>query len=245
MKNIMTHVVAGYPSVDECIELMLGMQQRGVELIEVQIPFSDPIADGETIMLANDVALRNGMTTDKSFQLIKQARDKGLTSKIYLMSYVQKLVHFGISDFCKQATKVGVAGLIVPDLPFDTDEYYELSKVAKENSLEIVPVVSPEMDKQRLRGALANAGKLVYLTSTKGITGNRLLVSDTLGELVQSVRKLAPNSDLAVGFGVQSKKDVEQIMEIADIAVVGSSVIRRIDESGVDAGLEFIQDLTA
>ncbi len=108
MNKIMTHVVAGYPSFDKCIELMRGMEKAGVGMIEVQIPFSDPIADGETIMLANDVALSRGMTTEKSFALIAEA---GLKIDVYVMSYFQKISHFGIDEFCSSAARVGGQGL--------------------------------------------------------------------------------------------------------------------------------------
>jgi tryptophan synthase alpha subunit len=241
--NIMAHVVAGYPSPEECVELMLGMQKLGVEMIEVQIPFSDPIADGETIMRANDRALEHGMTVKSSFALLRQAREQGLKSNIYIMSYVQKLIHCGFEDFCRWANEVEAAGLIIPDLPFDSPEYAQLASAEKKYLLEIVPVVSPGMDPQRLTALAADKKGLVYLTSTKGITGNKLNVSAELAGLCEKIKKLSPGLTLAVGFGVQNKKDVNEVLQIADIAVVGSSVIRRIETSGTKAGLSLIQKL--
>jgi tryptophan synthase alpha subunit len=245
MNNIMAHVVAGYPSPEECVELMLGMQELGIGTIEVQVPFSDPIADGETIMQANDRALVGGMDTGGSFKLIAQARKRGLNAEIYLMSYVQKAVHFGFDDFCRAAAEAGVSGLIIPDLPFDSPEYEELAAAISDSSLQIVPVISPGISKDRLASVLAGAKELVYLTSMKGITGNKLLVSDELGELCGLVRKLSPGVQVAIGFGIQNPEDIRQVLEIADIAVVGSSVIREIDKSGVTGGLELIKRLAA
>lgn len=243
--ELMAHVVAGYPSRVDCIELMLGMQKAGVGLIEVQIPFSDPIADGETIMQANDRALENGMDTAGSFELIKTARKKGLKTDIYLMSYVQKAVHFGIDNFAREAFAAGAAGLIIPDLPFDSPEYERISKAAETNRLEIVPVISPGMSKQRLAADLAGKPQLIYLTSTKGITGNKLSVSDELGKLCEAAGKLSPDSTLAIGFGVQTKQDVLDVLKIADIAVVGSAVIREVEKSGIQAALKLIKNLAA
>lgn len=243
--SIMTHVVAGYPSPEECIELMLGMQQAGVNIIEVQIPFSDPIADGETIMRANDAALENGMDISGSFDLIKQAKEKGLSSRIYIMSYAQKLVHCGIEDFCQKAAGSGASGLIIPDLPYDSPEYEELLGAVDKNNLEIVPVVSPGMSGERLSGELAHAGRLVYLTSMKGITGKQLRVSEALTEFAAKVKKSAPEASLAIGFGVQKKEDVEDILKIADIAVVGSAVIKEIQSNGTNGALEFIGSLVS
>ncbi|HYF96671.1 MAG TPA: tryptophan synthase subunit alpha [Patescibacteria group bacterium] len=242
--KLMCHVVTGYPSVTECIELIIGMDKLGVKHIEVQIPFSDPIADGETIMQANDIALASGIDTKSSFRLIKEVTDKGISAKVYIMSYSQKLINCGIDDFCQQASSVGVTGLIIPDLPYDSPEYETLISGAKKNSLDIVPVVSPGMSTERLGGVLRNSGKLVYLTSTKGITGNKLLVSGELGEAAARVKQLKPDAKLAVGFGIQKSEDVDQVLEIADLAVIGSSVIRRIEKSGVTGGLKFIKSLS-
>lgn len=241
--RLMTHVVAGYPSAEECLELIVGMDKLGVGLIEVQIPFSDPIADGETIMRANDVALENGMNINGSFRLIKQASAK-VSAKIYIMSYVQKIIHVGIEEFCKRANDAGVKGLIVPDLPFDSPEYEILHAAAKKNSLEIIPVVSPGMELSRLKKDLAERSSLVYVTSTKGITGNKLNVTGELGRLCKDVRDISPHAKVAVGFGIQSKQDVKNVLKIADIAVVGSSVIREINKSGVSGTLKFISALT-
>lgn len=241
--GLMTHVVAGYPSREECIELLLGMQKAGVGIMEVQIPFSDPIADGETIMKANDKALAQGIDTEDSFKLIEEARLKGLKAEIYIMSYAQKLIHNGIGAFCKRAGRAGAKGLIIPDLPFDSPEYKELIRATAETSLQIVPVVSPGISAQRLKGALANSGELVYLTSTKGITGNRLLVSDELGRLSGEIRKLSPDKQVAIGFGIRNADDVSRVLKIADLAVVGSSVIREVEKGGANGALKFIRQL--
>src|SRR4051812_41007603 len=119
-RPLMCHVVAGYPDKEGCLRLLRGMQQLGVAAIEVQIPFSDPIADGETIMRANDIALANGITTANSFELIETVRKSAAGADLYIMSYLQKVRHFGLSEFCKRASTAGVKGLIIPDLPYDS-----------------------------------------------------------------------------------------------------------------------------
>lgn len=242
--NLMCHVVAGYPSANGCVELLLGMQKIGVGIIEVQIPFSDPIADGETIMQANDKALKNGMDVKSSFAIISRARAKGLDKTIYVMSYTQKLIHFGIDNFCEQAKRAGVNGLIIPDLPYDSKEYELLVKSAKYNSLHIVPVISPGMNKARLAGALSGKSPLIYLTSIKGITGNKLKVTRNLKSSAEQIRQLSPNSEIAIGFGLQNSKDVSQILRYADKAVVGSAAIRKIEKSGINEALNFIEKLS-
>src|SRR5262245_32896176 len=126
MNKLMCHVVAGYPSQNDCVELMLGMDKAGVPIIEVQIPFSDPIADGETIMRANDAALINKTDTRTSLALRKTARHRRLKADIFIMSDVQKPVHVGLVDFRAQAKAAGAQGLIIPDMPYDSAEHEEI-----------------------------------------------------------------------------------------------------------------------
>lgn len=243
INKLMCHVVAGYPSEKECVDLLLGMQNVGIRTIEVQIPFSDPIADGETIMIANDKAIAQGMTTQKSFDLIKRARKQGLESDIYIMSYIQKVVSFGAENFCAKAKSAGVKGLIIPDLPIDTEEYELLGGLAEKNGLEVVPVVSPGMEQERLYNDISSAENLIYLTSIKGITGSRLALNKPLKKVAKEIKNRQPDCNLAVGFGIESKADIKEVLRIADIAVLGSSVIRKIDKSGVGGAVKFLSTL--
>jgi tryptophan synthase alpha subunit len=183
------------------------------------------------------------VNTNGSFELIGKAREKGLKTEVYIMSYAQKVFHFGPAGFCRAAKKAGASGLIVPDLPFDSPEYEKLSKETKKNSLEIVPVVSPGMEPARLERALEGRRGLVYLTSRKGITGNQMEVSAGLKKLCADTRKIAPGARLAVGFGVSSRRDVSEIIRIADLAVVGSSIIRAVEKGGIKSGLKLIANL--
>ncbi|MBW3568784.1 tryptophan synthase subunit alpha [Candidatus Parcubacteria bacterium] len=242
MNKIMTHVVAGYPDKDQCVELMRGMERAGASMIEVQIPFSDPIADGETIMRANDIALRQGMTAEASFALITQA---ALAIDVYVMSYFQKVQHFGIDKFCAAAARSGAAGLIIPDLPFDAPEFEEFLECARHYKLSVIPVISPGTNLQRVRKALANADEMVYLTSIKGITGKGLRADKNLGDTAKKIKEINPNIRLAVGFGITGSKDLDNVLKLADIAVVGSAVIKKINQSGIKAALEFVERLAS
>ncbi len=244
MKNkIMTHVVAGYPNEEECIKLLLGMQKIGIRAVEVQIPFSDPIADGETIMIANDKALKSGMTTQKSFELIKTARKRGLKIEIYIMSYIQKVINCGIENFCTKAESVGTKGLIIPDLPIEAEEYRLLKESSDARGLEVVPVVSPGTNEKRLKTSVDSAKSLIYLTSIKGITGKKLKLNGPLRKTAQEIKKQNPDIKLAIGFGIEGKKDIEEVLRIADIAILGSSIIRKINGSGTYGAISFLEKL--
>jgi tryptophan synthase alpha subunit len=240
MNKIMTHVVAGYPTFSECIDLMKMMKTAGVNMVEVQIPFSDPIADGETIMRANDEALKQGMTVEKCFELIRKAN---LTIEVYVMSYYQKINHTGLEKFCKLAGQTGSKGLIIPDLSFDAPEYSKLLKIAAEYDLELVPVISPGMSHVRLDKALENSKSLIYLTSMKGITGRNMHIDSELTDIAKYVKIARPDAVLAIGFGISNRKDLLEVLKIGDVGVIGSAVIRKIDSNGMEAAVDFISDM--
>jgi len=236
----MTHVVAGYPSTGECIELLLGMQAVGVEIIEIQIPFSDPGADGPVIMKANDIALENGMTVKGCFEMIGEARAQGLSLPVYLMSYANKIISFGAEAFCAQTQQYNVNGLIVPDLPYNTADYQSLLAQSNIHGLDLVPVLSPGVSNHRLDGYQLDTHELIYVTSTQGITGKELVIRQELRELT-AVIKTKTKGQVALGFGIRTTHDVQQALKIADLAVIGSAVIRRVEQEGVAGALKFLQ----
>ena len=243
MRNrLMTHVVAGYPTMDSCVELLLGMQDAGVCAAEVQIPFSDPSADGPLIMQANDVAIANNMTTEACFTMIEKARTSGLNVPVYLMSYCNKIYHYGFERFCSKARKCNVSGLIVPDLPYDTSEYTELQSHANKMGIEIVPVLSPGLQIDRLNMHHVKNNKMVYITSMKGITGRELNIREDLIRLIHAIRSRSA-CDIALGFGVRTPLHVKQALSLADIAVVGSEVIRHVDGNNVTGAVRFVSQL--
>ena len=243
MRNrLMTHVIAGYPTMNSCVELLLGMQSAGVYAVEVQIPFSDPSADGPLIMKANDIAIQNNMTIQQCFKMINIARKAGLNVPIYLMSYINKIYYYGFEEFCVMASKCNVAGLIVPDLPYDTKEYRELHLQTNKFGIEIVPVFSPGTLSERLSMYHIKNNKMVYITSMKGITGKELVIREELIRLIQVIRSQS-NCKIALGFGVRTSLHVESALKLADIAVVGSEVIRHIEGNNVAGGVRFVSQL--
>ena len=242
-KSLMCHVVAGFPDTEACLQLISGLQRLGITAIEVQIPFSDPIADGETIMRANDVALEGGTTTAKSFDLIQQARQQGVDTDIYIMSYMQKILHYGLEAFCQQAADCSVKGLIVPDLPYDSPEFDSLHDLLR-GKLEIVPVVSPGMSDSRLQAILAFQPKAVYVTSQRGITGNKYSPADQLEQIVSNIRQHS-EAKIMIGFGISTPADVSDALSMGDTAVVGSAIVQAVRDSGIDGAIAYVKSLMA
>lgn len=236
-KPLMGHVVAGYPDKETCLGLMRGMCDLGIEAIEMQVPFSDPIADGETIMSANDTALAGGMTVAGSFELLKEA---GLTCDVYIMSYIQKVQHFGLEAFCKAAVENGAKGLIIPDLPYDSPEYARLTEL--KGDLELVPVLSPGMPEPRLSKLLKAGPPTVYVTSQRGITGNAYSGGQELKRFIDGLREQS-GAKVMIGFGIATPQDIKDALELGDVAVVGSAIIKQLQGGDLPEALEYIGTL--
>ncbi len=235
----MTHVVAGYPDMDTCRELILTMADSGVSLIEIQIPFSDPMADGPTIMEASQKALDNGVTVSDCFELVASVRDK-VNIPLLFMSYVNIPFRYGMEAFVKECSRVGIDGLIIPDVPFD--ERLDYVSLVKGKGICPIQVVSPDMEDSRLKDVISQSEGFVYTTLKVGITGAMKEISE---EGKQFVRRLKGYTKLPVlaGFGISSKEHVEQLRGISDGAVIGSHVINLFNSSGTIGVRNFLSSV--
>lgn len=227
--KLMTHVVAGYPTMDECEKNVLAMAETGVSFIEIQIPFSDPIADGTTIMQANEKAILNGVTPEDCFKLIERLKKK-IETPILIMTYCNILLQYGIDKFCKKAKENKVYGLIVPDLPIDEEKYEHYLALCKKYNLHAIQIISPITPKNRLQKIATIASGFVYCVSTFGTTGERNELNPILGSYLKNVRKCI-KIPLALGFGISSKEQVWAALKHADIAVIGSKMINLCNSS--------------
>lgn len=230
MKRLMTHMVAGSPNLATTKRMIKQMAQREIAAVELQIPFSDPIADGPVLMEANDEAVRQGVSAGDTFRLIESVDLEG--TKVYIMSYLQPILQYGSEKFFKRALKSGCSGFIIPDLPFDALDVRRLISRQPELQRALVPVLSPGMSLERLK-ALFSALKpeLVYLTARQGITGEHSELSDELSGTIKTVREYTL-AEIAVGFGVQTQVDVRSVLKSgADLAVVGSALAGALKQS--------------
>jgi tryptophan synthase alpha subunit len=228
---IMGHVVLGYPTLKESIDLVKLMADSGVSLIELQIPFSDPMADGPTIMHANEVALKNGVTPQMCMRAAAKL-SKTVSTPLLFMTYFNIVFNYGysakaksgLSKFCADASKSGISGLIVPDVSID-DRHEGYWTEAKRAGLYPIPLVTPVTELSRMRAIKKMAGdSFVYCVSTTGTTGVRRNVPSNLKSYSTKVRKVF-NCPLAVGFGLSTGTQVREVGKSAEIAVVGSATI--------------------
>ena len=246
--GLMTHVVLGYPSLKESLKIVQAMADSGASIIELQIPFSDPMADGPTIMAANETALAAGVTPVECMRAMEYLRRR-VQVPLLFMSYANILFAYsgGIKGFLRDAAQAGAEGIIAADLPPDEtrEHFWEL---AYKNQVIPIPIVSPITDIERLdKIAKLSRSGFVYCVSTTGTTGARKELAAGMGKYLHRVRRHF-NIPLAVGFGISSRKQIHELAPYAEIAVVGSAtidIIRKADRrSRVAKVRKFIRELT-
>jgi tryptophan synthase alpha chain len=233
--RIMTHVVAGFPDLDTTRELIRTMAACGVNCIEIQIPFSDPLADGPTIMQANQHALDLGVTPADCFQLARELSAE-IDVPLLFMTYANIPHAMGIENFVRKSAEAGVRGLIIPDLTFDEDNY---APTARKHGLCPIQVLSPTMRDDRLREILSHGHGFVYTTLKTGITGAGTTIGKEGIDFINRVKQLS-SLPVAAGFGISAPDHVRQVMEVADMAVIGSHVINLFTEHGLEAVSKFL-----
>lgn len=236
---LMTHVVLGYPSFEASLDIVAAMVDAGVDLMELQIPFSEPVADGPVILHANQKALEVGASVERCLEFAAQACER-FQIPLLFMSYYNILYRFGVERFLERCKSLGIAGTIVPDLPPEEGEDY-LSAAARADVCPIF-IYSPTTSRQRLQYLAGHGRGFIYCVARPGVTGNRTEFSEELSAYLARCRQ-ATSLPLAVGFGVKQRSDVEFLRGKADIAVVGSQTIRVVDERGVGAVGDFVRSL--
>jgi len=229
MNPVMNHIVAGFPSLEECEELAVMMAEEGASYIEIQIPFSDPIADGPTIMQANQQSLDQGTTVEDCFQLMARIKDRCPDTPLLFMSYFNIPFRYGLEKFCQRAKELGCYGLIIPDIPVDEEPQEHYLELCGKYDLHAVQVVSPITPERRLKKIGEAASGMVYCVSHTGTTGMQKDLSLDLSSYLKRVRQQV-SVPLALGFGISSPEMVKQALEQADIAVIGSAVLKKLQE---------------
>lgn len=236
---LMTHLVIGYPSLDDNRKTIQQMVENGVDIIELQIPFSEPMADGPMIIKANQESIAKGITVR---QCIDFAAEMTATYDIpfLFMTYYNILFKYGLEDFLTKAKGIGITGFIVPDLP--PEEGTEYLKLTKELSLFPIQIFAPTSTDKRMENLAAHGGGFIYCVARRGVTGSKTNFDQTFNDYLARCRK-ATDMPLAVGFGISSKEDVDILTGKADIAVIGTATIKLVEEKGVDAVGPFIAGL--
>ncbi len=236
---LMTHIVVGHPDFDTSLRVVESMVLADVDLIELQIPFSEPIADGPVILRANQEALSAGSTVERCFTFAEEVA-KRFDIPFLFMSYYNVLFKRGVASFVSRMHAIGLKGAIVPDLP--PEEGGDYLKSMADQQLDPIFIYSPNTTDARLSIIAKHGRGFVYCVARKGVTGSETAFSDELSSYLARARA-ATTLPLAVGFGVREKKDVDFLREKADIAVVGSETLRILQTQGIEAVTPFLKSL--
>jgi tryptophan synthase alpha chain len=227
VRPVVPFVTAGYPDEETCRAALRGLKDAGCRLIEIGVPFSDPVADGPVIQAASQRALAQGMTPTRTLELAAWARSE-LDLTVVLMGYLNPVLHRGAAAFARDCAEAGVAGMIVPDLPLD--EAAGLRRVLGHAGVDLISLVAPTTDEARLRRHAASAGGFLYLVSTTGVTGAGAGAGDELEAYAARVRSICA-LPLYVGFGVSTAAQATRVAACADGAIVGSALLRNLAEA--------------
>ena len=230
-KAFIAFLTGGDPTIEKSEEFILEMVRGGADIIEIGIPFSDPIAEGPVIQQANIRALSAGTTTDRIFDLVAGVRRKTQVPLVFL-TYLNPVYNYGYERFFSKCSELGVDGIIIPDLPYE--EKNELDEIAERYGVDVVSLVAPTSE-QRVKMIAKEAKGYLYVVSSMGVTGMRSEIKTDLGQIV-AMAKETSKVPVAVGFGINTPEQAKEIGSMADGVIVGSAIVKIIEKHGNEAG---------
>ncbi len=243
---LVPYLTVGFPELDMSFEIAKAALRSGADILELGIPFSDPLADGPTIQMTSYKALQNNVNLKTALQFVVDLRKHDNTFPLIFMGYYNSFFKYGLSEFLTDASNAGLDGLIIPDLPMEESE--EVSKQCFEKGVYLIPLLAPTSTDDRIELACRHAGGFIYCVSVTGVTGARKGLSGKVEDLVQRIKKFT-TLPVLVGFGVSTRSDVDTIAEFADGAVVGSAFLNRIANSEpgeeMNEATNFLKELTS
>lgn len=228
-KAFIAFITGGDPTIETTEKLIPAIEAAGADLIEIGIPFSDPVAEGIVIQDANERALYSGTTTDKIFDMVMRIRKK-VSIPIVFLTYLNPIYTYGSKRFMKRCEEAGVEGLIIPDMPFE--EKGELSSICNEYGVEIISLVAPTSN-DRITMIAKEATGFVYCVSSMGVTGVRNQIKTDIGSMIKLVKDVS-DVPCAIGFGISTPEQAREMSDISDGAIVGSAIVKIVEKYGED-----------
>ncbi len=238
------YFTAGYPKIDDTVSIIETLEKKGIDLIEIGIPFSDPMADGVVIQQSSQMALKNGMTLRKLFTQLSTIRE-AVKIPLVMMGYLNPIIQFGFEDFCKECDKIGIDGMIIPDLPMN--DYLQFYKpIAEKYNLNFIFLITPETSEERIRQIDDNTNGFIYMVSSAAITGTQQSFSHQINYF-ERIKNMNLKNPRLIGFGVSNKATKEMTFQYASGAIVGSAFIKTLStansiEKAVDLLLEQLSE---
>ena len=228
-KLLSLYFCAGTPTLDGTAEVIKTMERRGIDFIEVGIPFSDPLADGPVIQTAATQALKNGMNLKTLFAQLKSIKDE-VSIPLILMGYLNPILHYGIEQFCQSCVEAGVSGMIIPDLPFD-DYLTQVKPVADRYDLRVIMLITPETSDERIRFIDDNTDGFIYMVSSAAITGAQKNFDDAKQEYFRRIDAMHLRNPRMIGFGISNAQTLKAAQDNAAGAIIGSKFVTLLNES--------------
>ncbi len=240
-KILSIYFSAGYPNLNDTVQIIQDLEKNGVDLIEIGLPFSDPLADGPTIQASSTQALHNGMTTQILFDQLKNIRES-VKIPLIIMGYFNPMLQYGVEAFCQKCAEIGIDGLIIPDLPVDVyaDEY---KAIFEKYGLINVFLITPQTSDERIRFIDSVSNGFIYMVSSASVTGSQSGFGNTQETYFERIADMNLKNPQIVGFGISNKETFNQATKYAKGAIIGSAFIKHLAENGSGKIAEFVGEI--
>lgn len=229
-KIVSIYFTAGYPQLNDTQTIIIELAKNGVDMIEIGIPFSDPVADGPVIQKSSEIALKNGMTINLMFEQLREIR-KSVSIPLLLMGYLNPVMQYGIENFCLKCKEIGIDGTIIPDLPLEIFES-EYRKLFEDNSLSNIFLITPQTSDERIRKIEAASSGFIYMVSSSSTTGAKGAVNEEQVSYFGRISKMNLRAKRLIGFGISDSASFEKASGFANGAIIGSAFIKAIEGEG-------------
>ncbi|MCK5440618.1 MAG: tryptophan synthase subunit alpha [Maribacter sp.] len=240
-KLLSIYFTAGYPKLEDTVKIIEDLEKNGVDLVEIGLPFSDPLADGPTIQESSTIALENGMHTELLFKQLKDIR-KSVSIPLIIMGYFNPVFQYGVEAFCKRSQEIGIDGLILPDLPLDVYQN-EYEHIFKKYGLINVFLITPQTSDERIEQIDSASDGFIYMVSSASTTGAKEGFGEEQQEYFKRIASLKLANPQIVGFGISNTKTFNQATQSSKGAIIGSAFIKHLAKNGVDSISSFIKSI--
>lgn len=237
-KILSIYFSAGYPNLNDTVQIIQDLEKNGVDLIEIGLPFSDPLADGPTIQESSTKALHNGMTTQVLFDQLKDIR-KTVSIPLIIMGYFNPMMQYGVEAFCAKCAEIGIDGLIIPDLPVDVYAN-EFQTIFEKHGLINVFLITPQTSDERIHFIDSVSNGFIYMVSSASVTGSQSGFGNTQEEYFERIAKMNLKNPQIIGFGINNAETFNQATQYAKGAIIGSAYINHLTENGSNKNAEFV-----
>ena len=240
-KLLSIYFTAGFPSLNDTVSIIKELEKNGVDMLEIGLPFSDPLADGPTIQESSTQAIENGMTTNLLFEQLKEIR-KTVQIPLIIMGYFNPIIQFGVEKFCQKCNEIGIDGLIIPDLPLE--EYLtEYQAIFEKYNLKNVFLITPQTSNERILQIDSVSDSFIYMVSTASVTGNQTGFGKEQMEYFERISNLNLNNPQIIGFGINNKETFSQATLHQKGAIIGSAFVKFLKNNSIDKIRLFLQKI--